>query len=37
MFQYLSKQVATVNNFYKILTKVKGDAKHREEEKQNSD
>jgi len=35
MSKYLSKQVFIVNSFYKTLTKVKGDVKHREVEKQN--
>jgi len=33
MFQYLSKQVSTVNSFYKSLTKVKGNSKRCEVEK----
>jgi hypothetical protein len=35
MSKYLSKQASRVNSFYKTLTKVKGDAKRREGEKQN--
>jgi len=35
MFQYLSKQVSTVNSFYKSQTKVKGNSRRCEMEKKN--